>query len=310
MAQAGVVGAGVPTSAPVVVRSLVAEPRVVHHSWVDEWNTVTTTALSTKLWCAECRRLADLRDDCGHRQRFDLRVERREAYRAVRGLLEKSMVVMRSTLWVAFAAILAAGIVLLDDRVHDPINTILWSVNFLLVLPASMATKWKKLNAGAMGIARPALPAAIGRVGSIVNAGALRTPVTDEPCAAFRLDLCSRQSRGKPLMLTYAESAGFDITLADGELVRVPRGLIEIVPAPTASLSAAAAREFARSVDPSYDDDSPIRCDSAYLRALVEGQTVQLLSDVTVAPAAKHNRGYRDATVEYRPVGTPRILAG
>jgi hypothetical protein len=101
-----------------------------------------------------------------------------------------------ATMWVGALFLVVAGVVLVRRR-RAPV--------------AIGPTSWTGESGGEAGVVSPA-------------GDTLRAPGTGRPCVAYGLRL---SVRGVPL-LGDARSAGFDVKLADGRLVRIPAGSLTI----------------------------------------------------------------------------------
>jgi hypothetical protein len=159
----------------------------------------------------------------------------------------------------------------------------------------------------------PALPAAgAGLRGKVTGTLELTAPITSEPCVAYLAELTNLRVLTRHLMLREARTSGFEVTLDDGRIVRVPAGRLHLE---------GERERFSRSDRPSAESWveaidketftgeplAPIPFDEAAEARLMPGDVVELAPEVDTVADPTRATGYRDAAMVLAPVGVPRV---
>lgn len=146
------------------------------------------------------------------------------------------------------------------------------------------------------------------------GAGMLKSPASGDPCRAFTIDLqCERFLKGAT-MLHDAMTAGFDVTLDDGRIARVPAGRVRLEgPTRRIELSATAAVEgHLATIDPGRnvaDEFDPVPYDYVAETILKDGDRVEIFGDLDASPNPDAPaQDYRQpAAMMLSPKGVPAI---
>lgn len=164
----------------------------------------------------------------------------------------------------------------------------------------------KPVATGALTAApRPRNKAVTGR-GVVRGGKLLDTPWREGSAYAYAMELFEKRVLGGGAMLRDARTAGFEVQLDDGRVVRVPEGRIRVL-SPTARVEAEEKKveELVASID-KVRADEPTVFPFDFVRAVTieRGDLVELLGDLEMAPGA--DAGYRDAGV-LAPIGVPYL---
>jgi hypothetical protein len=148
-------------------------------------------------------------------------------------------------------------------------------------------------------------PRAWGRVsarGRVRGSGEVWSPASGESCAAWTIELRYDGSWGERVMLRAGETAGLEIALDGGEVLRVPAGPIALVEPPQQvdELSSARITALLRGLDPlgsPGEPFTPLPYNVVAEALLFVGDRVEVLGEMdrVIAPSAGGGALYRDA---------------
>jgi hypothetical protein len=170
-------------------------------------------------------------------------------------------------------------------------------------------------------------PKARGRrvgTGIVQPGGALPTPWTEGHVSAYAFELHARSVFGGAAMLRDARTAGFDVKLDDGRVVRVPAGRLHVGGRRArhdvdearmgAFLAALGEGRGAGEASGSEENDDRELFPHDHARAVVvrPGDRVDVFGEVRPVADAAGSVGYRGNAMVLAPVGTPvvRVRAG
>jgi hypothetical protein len=163
-------------------------------------------------------------------------------------------------------------------------------------------------------------PKASGRThgtGAVSGQARVALPWKSGDALAYALELHTKTAFGGGALLRDAVTAGFDVTLDDGVVVRMPPGRVTIVGSlPPAEIERGRVDRFLGDIDPRHDADVADVEEGAEKRALfpydfaraVEigpGDRVEVLGELERTADGAQGHGYRASAGLMTPVGVP-----
>ncbi|MEA2748829.1 MAG: hypothetical protein QOI41_2972 [Myxococcales bacterium] len=152
-------------------------------------------------------------------------------------------------------------------------------------------------------------PKAAGRAngaGTVAGNARLALPWKSGDCLAYALELHTKTAFGGGALLRDAMTAGFDVTLDDGRVVRIPPGRVTIV---GKLAEAAVDREridrFLGDIDPMHVERTLFPYDYAKAVAIGPGDRIDVLGELERTADTTQGHGYRANAGLLTPVGVP-----
>ncbi len=181
------------------------------------------------------------------------------------------------------------------------------------VIAQFIQRKMKEPRATGAALALPTPPAAgAGLRGAVSGAPELVAPISNESCLAYRAELTHLRMLARHVMLREARTCGFDVTLDDGRVVRVPPGRLHLEGDRErfARADRPSAETWLAQVDTqSFEGEplGPIPFDESAEARLEPGDIVEIAPELDAVADPTRATGYRDAALALVPVGVPRV---
>jgi hypothetical protein len=122
------------------------------------------------------------------------------------------------------------------------------------------------------------------------------------------MELYEKRVFGGGAMLRDACTAGFEVMLDDGRILKIPAGRVRILgKRERVDTDSAKIEDFVQSIDPERDQAPRPRFPYDFARAVTidPGDRVEILGDVEIAADATSTSGYRANAAFVTPMGVP-----
>ena len=143
--------------------------------------------------------------------------------------------------------------------------------------------------------------------GTVKTGTPIATPWRAGNCLAYAFELHEKRIFGGGAMLRDAQTAGFEITLDDGRVLRVPKGRVRILgDRKGEDVEKDRMTSFREEVDPRHgreDERVLFPFDHARALTIMPGDRVEVLGQVETS--AGGSSGYRENAAVLTPVGVP-----
>ena len=150
-------------------------------------------------------------------------------------------------------------------------------------------------------------------VGVVSGNARVALPWQKGEAVAYALELHAKTAFGGGALLRDATTAGFDVTLDDGRIVRIPAGRLTVVGAlEHASVDRDRVDRFLGDIDEQHADRTLFPYDHAKAVAIAPGDRVEVLGELETTADATQGHGYRASAGLLTPVGVPvlRVKGG
>ncbi len=185
---------------------------------------------------------------------------------------------------------------------------VVWVVKKIIELVREWRDK-PKPHGALLGAPKPR-----GRItgrGVVLPGPPIELPWTAGAASAYAFELHAKSVLGGLAMLRDAVTAGFDVQLDDGRVVRVPAGRIAVRgKLQKEPVTEERLERYLREVDPSRATESRDLFPHDFARALVvrPGDRVDVLGELEPLADASGSSGYRANAGVLAPVGVPKIV--
>ncbi len=143
--------------------------------------------------------------------------------------------------------------------------------------------------------------------GTVKTGTPIATPWRSGKCLAYAFELHEKRVFGGGAMLRDAQTAGFEITLDDGRILRVPEGRVRILgDREKEDVEKERMTTFLEGIDPRYGatkERNVFPYDHARALTIMPGDRVEVLGQVETAAGGA--AGYRENAAVLTPVGVP-----
>ncbi len=152
-------------------------------------------------------------------------------------------------------------------------------------------------------------PKAGGRAngaGTALGDARVAIPWKSGECLAYALELHTKSAFGGGALLRDAMTAGFDVTLDDGRVVRIPPGRVTVVgKLEDASVDRESVDRFLGNIDPMHAERTLFPYDYAKAVAFGPGDRIDVLGELERTADTTQGHGYRASAGLLTPVGVP-----
>jgi hypothetical protein len=152
-------------------------------------------------------------------------------------------------------------------------------------------------------------PKATGRAngaGTIAGGARVALPWKSGECLAYAFELHTKTAFGGGALLRDAMTAGFDVTLDDGRVVRIPPGRVTIVgKREDVAVDRECVDRFLGDIDPKHAERTLFPYDFARAVAIGPGDRVDVLGELERTADGTQGHGYRASAGLLMPVGVP-----
>jgi hypothetical protein len=152
-------------------------------------------------------------------------------------------------------------------------------------------------------------PRASGRsngAGVVSGNARVELPWKDGEAVAYALELHTKAAFGGGALLRDAMTVGFDVTLDDGRIVRVPPGRVTMVgKLENASVDRERVDRFLDDIDEKHAERTLFPYDYAKVVAIAPGDRVEILGELETTADGAQGHGYRASAGLLAPVGVP-----